>query len=184
MCSIVANLVVYFSHSLDTCFTLSQKVLSVFCFFLLFSSTTSSLAQTLHLRSSLELRLANHQAMAIVFQLEYVFSAPIGQEMMVRSRDWGENLILVLNAGSRLNSFPWQPKMSFKVALLLWNPKAQNTIDVERHAHMHAYTETHTLLSSPHPAFVLSPPGSYPRTIIPSISCQGLPEEITKGILG
>nr|XP_015822952.2 nephrocystin-4 isoform X2 [Nothobranchius furzeri] len=43
----------------------------------------SSPPQTLGLRSSLELRLANNQALAIVFQLEYVFSAPIGRETML-----------------------------------------------------------------------------------------------------
>ncbi|XP_016891783.1 nephrocystin-4 isoform X2 [Cynoglossus semilaevis] len=47
------------------------------------SSTTLSLPQTLSLRSSLELRLINHLAVAIVFQLEYVFSAPIGRETML-----------------------------------------------------------------------------------------------------
>ncbi|KAM4562311.1 nephrocystin-4 [Odontesthes bonariensis] len=47
------------------------------------SSAASSLSQMLGLRSSLELRLANHQALAIVFQLEYVFSAPIGRETML-----------------------------------------------------------------------------------------------------
>ncbi|KAI3357106.1 hypothetical protein L3Q82_015577 [Scortum barcoo] len=46
------------------------------------SSATSSLPQTLGLRSSLELRLTNHRALAIIFQLEYVFSAPIGRETM------------------------------------------------------------------------------------------------------
>ncbi|XP_035511725.1 nephrocystin-4 [Morone saxatilis] len=47
------------------------------------SSLTSSLPQTLGLRSSLELRLSNHPALAIVFQLEFVFSAPIGRETML-----------------------------------------------------------------------------------------------------
>uniref|UniRef100_A0A8C9X5S1 Nephrocystin 4 n=1 Tax=Sander lucioperca TaxID=283035 RepID=A0A8C9X5S1_SANLU len=47
------------------------------------SSATSSLPQTLGLRSSLELRLTNHQALAVVFQLECVFSAPIGRETML-----------------------------------------------------------------------------------------------------
>ncbi|XP_041655501.1 nephrocystin-4 [Cheilinus undulatus] len=45
--------------------------------------SSSTLPQTLGLRSSLELRLANHHALAIVFQLEYVFSAPIGPETML-----------------------------------------------------------------------------------------------------
>ncbi|KAK2851127.1 hypothetical protein Q5P01_007403 [Channa striata] len=47
------------------------------------SSATSGLPQILCLRSSLELKLTNHQASAIVFQLEYVFSAPIGRETML-----------------------------------------------------------------------------------------------------
>nr|XP_046253465.1 nephrocystin-4 [Scatophagus argus] len=47
------------------------------------SSATSSLPQTLGLRSSLELRLTNHRAVAVIFQLEYVFSAPIGRETML-----------------------------------------------------------------------------------------------------
>uniref|UniRef100_A0A8C4E689 Nephrocystin-4 n=1 Tax=Dicentrarchus labrax TaxID=13489 RepID=A0A8C4E689_DICLA len=47
------------------------------------SSLTSSLPQTLGLRSSLELRLSNHPALAIIFQLEFVFSAPIGRETML-----------------------------------------------------------------------------------------------------
>ncbi|XP_053704783.1 nephrocystin-4 isoform X2 [Synchiropus splendidus] len=44
-----------------------------------------SLPQTLSLRSSLELQLTNHNALAVVFQLEYVFSAPIGRETMLSS---------------------------------------------------------------------------------------------------
>lgn len=56
----------------------------VFAKYVLLFFSSSSDSQMLELRSSLELRLANHRAMAIVFQLEYVFSAPIGQEMMVR----------------------------------------------------------------------------------------------------
>uniref|UniRef100_A0A3Q1FIN0 Uncharacterized protein n=2 Tax=Acanthochromis polyacanthus TaxID=80966 RepID=A0A3Q1FIN0_9TELE len=47
------------------------------------SLTSSSLPQMLGLRSSLELRLTNHQALAVGFQLEYVFSAPIGRETML-----------------------------------------------------------------------------------------------------
>ncbi|KAM9342563.1 nephrocystin-4 [Pholidichthys leucotaenia] len=47
------------------------------------STTTSSLRQMLGLRSSLELMLTNHQSLAVVFQLEYVFSAPIGRETML-----------------------------------------------------------------------------------------------------
>ncbi|XP_029012170.1 nephrocystin-4 isoform X3 [Betta splendens] len=44
------------------------------------STVTSSLPHVLCLRSSLEVKLVNHQALAIVFQLEYVFSTPIGRE--------------------------------------------------------------------------------------------------------
>ncbi|CAL8368982.1 unnamed protein product [Lota lota] len=40
----------------------------------------ASLPGTLGLRSSLELQLANHSALAVVFQLEYVFSAPLGRD--------------------------------------------------------------------------------------------------------
>lgn len=47
------------------------------------SSAASSLPQTLCLRSSLEIKLISHQALAIVFQLEYVFSTPIGRETTV-----------------------------------------------------------------------------------------------------
>ncbi|XP_051913301.1 nephrocystin-4 isoform X2 [Hippocampus zosterae] len=47
------------------------------------SSASSSGPQTLGLRSNLELRLINHQAIAVIFQLEYVFSAPIGRETML-----------------------------------------------------------------------------------------------------
>lgn len=51
------------------------------------SSSASPLPQMLGLRSSLELRLANHHALAVVFQLECVFSAPIGRETMVRGSE-------------------------------------------------------------------------------------------------
>uniref|UniRef100_A0A667WGD4 Nephrocystin 4 n=1 Tax=Myripristis murdjan TaxID=586833 RepID=A0A667WGD4_9TELE len=44
------------------------------------SLAVASLPQVLGLRSSLELRLTNDKALAIIFQLEYVFSAPIGRE--------------------------------------------------------------------------------------------------------
>ncbi|XP_061830665.1 nephrocystin-4 isoform X2 [Nerophis lumbriciformis] len=47
------------------------------------SLTVSSVPQTLGLRSNLELKLFNHQAIAVIFQLEYVFSAPIGRETML-----------------------------------------------------------------------------------------------------
>ncbi|KAF3696625.1 Nephrocystin-4 [Channa argus] len=47
------------------------------------SSATSALPQVLCLRSSLELKLTNHETLAIVFQLEYVFSAPIGRESVL-----------------------------------------------------------------------------------------------------
>ncbi|XP_013875853.1 nephrocystin-4 isoform X2 [Austrofundulus limnaeus] len=43
------------------------------------SSGASSPGQMLGLRSSLELKLANNQGLAIAFQLEYAFSAPIGR---------------------------------------------------------------------------------------------------------
>ncbi|XP_042347315.1 nephrocystin-4 [Plectropomus leopardus] len=91
------------------------------------SSATSSLPQMLGLRSSLELRLTNHQALAIVFQLEFVFSAPIGRETMLSATstsraaflqclrwgiwcpfqepaDWkGEEIQLVLQGGAKPN---------------------------------------------------------------------------------
>ncbi|XP_030279502.1 nephrocystin-4 [Sparus aurata] len=47
------------------------------------SLTASAPPQMLGLRSNLDLRLTNHQALAIVFQLEFVFSAPIGRETML-----------------------------------------------------------------------------------------------------
>nr|XP_057939815.1 nephrocystin-4 isoform X2 [Doryrhamphus excisus] len=47
------------------------------------SSTAPSVPQTLGLRSNLELMLINHHAIAVIFQLEYVFSAPIGRETML-----------------------------------------------------------------------------------------------------
>lgn len=54
----------------------------------------------------MDLRLAIHQAMAIVFQLEYAFSAPIGQELMVRvlSTDGAQSLMFVVNTSARLKS--------------------------------------------------------------------------------
>ncbi|XP_065817624.1 nephrocystin-4-like isoform X2 [Labrus bergylta] len=93
----------------------------------LIKDSSSTLSQTLGLRSSLELRLANHHALAIVFQLEYVFSAPIGPETMLSTTstsraaflqclrwgvwcpfqqpaDWiGEELQLVLQGGAKPN---------------------------------------------------------------------------------
>ncbi|KAF7645411.1 hypothetical protein LDENG_00204890, partial [Lucifuga dentata] len=48
------------------------------------SLALTSLHQVLGLRSSLDLKLTNHKALAIVFQLEYVFFAPIGRETTVR----------------------------------------------------------------------------------------------------
>ncbi|XP_034552451.1 nephrocystin-4 [Notolabrus celidotus] len=89
--------------------------------------SSSTLPETLGLRSSLELRLANHHALAIVFQLEYVFSAPIGPETMLSTTstsraaflqslrwgvwcpfqepaDWnGEETQLVLQGGAKPN---------------------------------------------------------------------------------
>ncbi|XP_061701017.1 nephrocystin-4 isoform X2 [Syngnathoides biaculeatus] len=91
------------------------------------SSAASSVPQTLGLRSNLEVRLINHQSIAVVFQLEYVFSAPIGRETMLSTTttsraaflqclrwammcpfqdqaDWkGEETQLVLQGGSKPN---------------------------------------------------------------------------------
>ncbi|XP_074538441.1 nephrocystin-4 [Halichoeres trimaculatus] len=91
--------------------------------------SSSTTPQTLGLRSSLELRLANHPALAIVFQLEYVFSAPIGPETMLSTTstsraaflqslrwgvwcpfqepaDWiGEEIQLVLQGGAKPNPY-------------------------------------------------------------------------------
>ncbi|XP_028309710.1 nephrocystin-4 isoform X2 [Gouania willdenowi] len=47
------------------------------------SLSGSILPQKLGLRSSLELKLPNHPALAIVLQLEYVFSGPIGKQTML-----------------------------------------------------------------------------------------------------
>ncbi|XP_008278421.1 nephrocystin-4 [Stegastes partitus] len=93
----------------------------------LVKDSSSSLPQTLGLRSSLELRLTKHQALAVVFQLEYVFSAPIGRDTMLsatstsraaflqclrwgiwcpflESADWkGEEIQLVLQGGAKPN---------------------------------------------------------------------------------
>uniref|UniRef100_A0A3B4G272 Nephrocystin 4 n=1 Tax=Pundamilia nyererei TaxID=303518 RepID=A0A3B4G272_9CICH len=71
-----------FSH----CFANSFASFALYCMCVslcFFFSSTSSLPQILGLRSSLELRLTNHQALAIIFQLEYVFSTPIGRETML-----------------------------------------------------------------------------------------------------
>ncbi|XP_071331390.1 nephrocystin-4 isoform X2 [Trachinotus anak] len=81
----------------------------------------------LGLRSSLELKMTNHQALAVVFQLEYVFSAPVGRETMLsvtsssraaflqclrwgiwcpfqEPADWkGEEIQLVLQGGAKPN---------------------------------------------------------------------------------
>ncbi|XP_057716671.1 nephrocystin-4 isoform X7 [Corythoichthys intestinalis] len=81
----------------------------------------------LGLRSNLELMLINHRAVAVVFQLEYVFSAPFGQETMLSAmttsraaflqclrwailcpfeeqKDWkGEETQLLLQGGSKPN---------------------------------------------------------------------------------
>ncbi|CAB1422934.1 unnamed protein product, partial [Pleuronectes platessa] len=83
----------------------------------------------LGLRSSLELKMTNHQALAIVFQLEHVFSAPIGRETMLSATsssraaflqclrwgiffpfqqpaDWrGEEIQLVLQGGAKSNPY-------------------------------------------------------------------------------
>nr|XP_040049231.1 LOW QUALITY PROTEIN: nephrocystin-4 [Gasterosteus aculeatus aculeatus] len=90
-------------------------------------SALSTLPHTLGLRGSLELKLTNHHALAIVFQLEWVFSAPMGRETMLsaastsraaflqclrwgawcpfrESADWkGEEIQLVLQGGARPN---------------------------------------------------------------------------------
>ncbi|XP_022621655.1 nephrocystin-4 [Seriola dumerili] len=91
------------------------------------SSAASPLPQVLGLRSSLQLKMTNHQALAVVFQLEYVFSAPVGRETMLsvtsssraaflqclrwgiwcpfrEPADWkGEELQLVLQGGAKPN---------------------------------------------------------------------------------
>ncbi|XP_061592666.1 nephrocystin-4 isoform X1 [Cololabis saira] len=91
------------------------------------SSATSSFPQMLGLRSSLDLTLASHQALAIVFQLEYAFSAPAGRETLLSAAssaraaflqclrwgiwcpfqepsDWkGEEIQLVLQGGAKPN---------------------------------------------------------------------------------
>ncbi|CAL8278626.1 unnamed protein product [Boreogadus saida] len=63
----------------------------------------ASLPASLGLRSSLELQLANHSALAVVFQLEYVFSAPLGRDntpaVLARMRPW---LCLTVTARSPL----------------------------------------------------------------------------------
>ncbi|KAM3617205.1 uncharacterized protein V6R79_003322 [Siganus canaliculatus] len=93
------------------------------------SSSPSSRPLRLGLRSNLELMLANHSALAIVFQLEYVFSAPIGRETMLSATstpraaflqclrwgiwcpfqepaDWkGEEIQLVLQGGAKPNPY-------------------------------------------------------------------------------
>ncbi|XP_034446098.1 nephrocystin-4 isoform X1 [Hippoglossus hippoglossus] len=93
------------------------------------SSAPSPLPQILGLRSSLELKMTNHQAMSIVFQLEHVFSAPIGRETMLSATstsraaflqclrwgiffpfqqpaDWrGEEIQLVLQGGAKSNPY-------------------------------------------------------------------------------
>ncbi|XP_062419560.1 nephrocystin-4 isoform X3 [Pungitius pungitius] len=90
-------------------------------------SATSTLPHMLGLRGSLELMLTNHHALAIVFQLEWVFSAPMGRETKLsatstsraaflqclrwgvwcpfqESADWkGDEIQLVLQGGARPN---------------------------------------------------------------------------------
>ncbi|XP_076022240.1 nephrocystin-4 [Genypterus blacodes] len=87
----------------------------------------ASTSQFLGLRSNLELKLIDHKALAIIFQLEYVFSAPIGRETMLsatltsraafmqslrwgvwcpfqESADWkGEEIQLALRGGAEPN---------------------------------------------------------------------------------
>lgn len=73
------------------------------CF--VFSSGAASPPQMLGLRSSLELKLANDQGLAIAFQLEYVFSAPIGRETTVRGMFiLHSEFILNPNPGLKSNS--------------------------------------------------------------------------------
>ncbi|KAM9855195.1 nephrocystin-4 [Aulostomus maculatus] len=107
------------------------------------SSATSSAPLTLGLRSSLEIQLTNHQALAITFQLEYVFSAPIGREARLpttstsraaflqclrwgiwypfqESADWkGKDIQLVLQGGAQPNPhgvMVYSTEMSAKTA--------------------------------------------------------------------
>ncbi|XP_034027801.1 nephrocystin-4 [Thalassophryne amazonica] len=91
------------------------------------SSALSPVPQMLGLRSNLELKLINHRALAVVFQLEYVFSAPIGRDTMLSATstsraaflqclrwgiwcpfhklaEWkGEEIRLVLHGGTKPN---------------------------------------------------------------------------------
>uniref|UniRef100_A0A665TCW4 Nephrocystin 4 n=2 Tax=Echeneis naucrates TaxID=173247 RepID=A0A665TCW4_ECHNA len=91
------------------------------------SSAAEERAQVLGLRSSLELKMTNHQALAVVFQLEYVFAVPAGRETMLsvttssraaflqclrwgiwcpfqEPADWkGEEIQLVLQGGAKPN---------------------------------------------------------------------------------
>lgn len=145
------------------------------------STATSPPPQTLGLRSSLELRLASHSALAIVFQLECVFSAPVGRETMVRSL----NRVLNFNPPTRpgLSSAAGQCDLHTCSAPLQLKAGLHNNGFRKTHAHAARKRQRETLLSFLRPAFVLSPPGSHPWGIVQSISCQCLPEEITEGIL-
>ncbi|XP_019944234.2 nephrocystin-4 isoform X2 [Paralichthys olivaceus] len=93
------------------------------------STAPSPPPQILGLRSNLELQMTNHPALAIVFQLEHVFSAPIGRETMLsatassraaflqclrwgiffpfqKPADWrGEEIQLVLQGGAKSNPY-------------------------------------------------------------------------------
>lgn len=103
----------------------------MFCVSLLFSSATSPFPQTLGLRSRLELSLPDHRAVAVIFQLECVFSAPIGRETMVR--DLGGSAKPNANLQPRTG---WhQPQHKPK-----WARKA-GLIDVEGHACKQMCTE-------------------------------------------
>lgn len=94
---------------------------------IVFLSSSSSDLQTLGLRSSLELRLANHRAIAVVFQLEYVFSAPFGQELMVSVLTEGaQNLILAVNACPSLKLASGQNVMILELLALSNLVKTQN----------------------------------------------------------
>lgn len=81
--------------------------------FLLLSSAGSSLPQVLGLRSSLQLKMINHQALAVVFQLEYVFSAPVGRETMVRETHKNTNTHIKSRSQSLPGVYP-KPGPSLK----------------------------------------------------------------------
>ncbi|XP_037135657.1 nephrocystin-4 isoform X1 [Syngnathus acus] len=73
------------------------------------SSAGSLAPQTLGLRSNLEIRLINHQAIAVVFQLEYVFSAPIVRETMLSATSTSRAAFLQCLRWAMLCPFHEQP---------------------------------------------------------------------------